>query len=443
MSLNRPFFLDDAAMTSSSKSVASNVSVAHADPAARVMAWADALAAHSDHPEHLTCTYLRSAHRAVAQQLGAWMIEVGFDEVRHDAVGNVIGRYRADREVQVPELVATGSHYDTVRNGGRFDGRLGILLPMAVVAALSARGQRLPYDLEVVGFAEEEGVRYGSTFLGSSAYAGRFDEKMLDSTDADGVPMREAMAKVGLDTERISEARADLARLSHYFEVHIEQGPVLLDRNLPVGVVTAIAGSVRKLVTLTGQAGHAGTTPMGLRRDAACAAAKVLLFVERRSARDAGLVGTVGQLEVPGGSVNVIPGTCRFSLDIRAADDVVRDGAVADIDEAIHEVCTRRNIEVNSKEVLRAAAAPCAPAQQDAWARAIAAQDIEVLSLPSGAGHDAMMMANVAPVSMLFVRCGNGGISHNPLEIVTEEDVGVAARVLEHFLTNGPAAPVR
>lgn len=436
MSLNRPFLIDDAAMTCRSTFTAEDGATTRVDPAARVMAWADALASHSEHPDHLTCTYLTPAHRATAQQLEAWMVAAGFDAVRHDAVGNVIGRYRADPAVPAPALVCTGSHYDTVCDAGRYDARLGILLPMAVVGSLSARGQRLPYDLEVVAFAAKEDVRFDSTFLGARAYAGRLDAQMLDSIDADGVPMRDAMAMVGLHADRIDEAGVDQARLAHYFEVHIEQGPVLRERNLPVGVVTAIMGCVRKIVTLTGQADRAGTTPMGMRRDAACAAAKALLFVERRSARDQGLVGTVGQLEVAGGAVDIVPGSCRYSLDIRAPDDVVRDAAVADIDEAIHEICSRRNIHVDSAEVLRSAAIRCDSTHQDIWAQAIAAQGLDVLAMPSGVDHNAVMMARVAPVSMLFVRSSNGGDSHSQLETVSAEDVGVAARVLEHFLTH-------
>ncbi|MFA4914044.1 MAG: hydantoinase/carbamoylase family amidase, partial [Burkholderiaceae bacterium] len=356
------------------------------DPAQQVMQWADALALHSDHPDHLTCTYMTAAHRAVALQLAAWMRACGFDDVHEDAVGNVVGRYRAASGVNQPALVATGSHYDTVRNSGRYDGRLGILLPMAVVAGMAARGERLPCDLEVVGFAEEQGVRYGSSFLGSSAYAGRFEDAMLSLRDAQGMPMRDALVQGGREVGAIAQARTDLDRLAQFFEVHIEQGPVLLEQNLPVGVVTAIAGIVRRKVVLTGLAGHAGTTPMTMRRDAAAAAAKIVLFVERRCAREPGLVGTVGQLEVPDGSVNVIPGMCRFSLDIRATDDVVRDAAVKDIEEAIHEICSRRNIDVQIEEILHAPAVPCAERHRAAWTQAIHASGHDALSLPSGAG---------------------------------------------------------
>ncbi len=401
---------------------------------ARILRWADALARHSDHPEHLTCAYMTPAHRAVAAMLETWMREAGFDEVHHDAVGNVIGRYRAVPGRQAARLVATGSHYDTVRNGGRYDGRLGILLPIAIVADLHAQGRRLDFDLEVVGFAEEEGLRFGGTFLGSSAYVGRFDTAVLDRVDADGIAMRDALRDAGFDPARVNADTTDLSRLSHYFEVHIEQGPVLLDRGLAVGVVSAIAGGVRRLLTLDGQAGHAGTTPMDLRHDAACAAAEIVLAVERRCKRGDGLVGTVGRLEVPDGSINVIPGRCRLSLDVRAADDAVRDAALADLDAEIAAICERRGVHHAMEEIMRAAATPCARAQRPLWSAAIAAHGVPVHEMPSGAGHDAMMVARAAPVSMLFVRCGNGGVSHNPLETVTGEDVQLAAQVTETFL---------
>lgn len=418
----------------------------------QVMAWADDLARHTDHPEHLSCTYLTPAHQAAAQTLMQWMREAGFDSVRQDAIGNLIARYRAADGVSVDDTntqhgaggttntgtdnpcVVVGSHYDTVHNGGRYDGRLGILLPLAIVKRLHARGERLQVDLELVAFSEEEGVRYGGTFLGSSAYAGIFDAAQLDRLDADGISMRAAIAAAGLQVEQIALAQADVARMQHYFEVHIEQGPVLLDRGLPVGVVSAIAGSIRRRITLTGRASHSGTTPMDMRLDAACAAAEIILLVERRCANIAGLVGTVGQLSVPNGSVNVIPGRCIFSLDVRADNDATRDAALADIDQGIAEILSRRGIVAEQEELMRVPAVPCSPEQRAMWLDAIAASGIPAIELPSGAGHDAMMMANVMPVSMLFVRCGNGGISHNPREIVDVADVTIAASVAMEFL---------
>lgn len=400
-----------------------------------VMSWADTLAAWSDQQGNLTCTYLTAAHRATARQIGQWMQEAGFDTVRHDAVGNVIGRYGADTSVTRPELVVTGSHYDTVRNGGRYDGRLGILLPMAIVAQLSRRGERLPYDLEVVAFAEEEGARYGTAFLASSAYIGRYDPAWLDLADAQGTTLRQAMAEAGLDPAAIGQAAVDTARIKHYFEVHIEQGPVLLDAGLALGVVTSIAGSMRRRLLIKGRAGHAGTTPMRMRRDAACAAAEIALYVEERCSQAETLVGTVGMLEVPAGSVNVIPGACRMSLDIRAADDATRDAAVVDVQRRIEEICARRHVSIeDAQEPWTVAAAPCSPEHRALWRSVLAELGQPEFELPSGAGHDAKILEEVAPVSMLFVRCGNGGISHNPLETISEQDAELAGRAVLAFL---------
>ncbi len=407
---------------------------------ARIMAWAEQLAVHTNQPGGLTCAYMTPAHRAVAALLDGWMRECGFDDVRHDAVGNVIGLYRADAAVDRPALVSTGSHYDTVRDGGRYDGRLGILLPMAIVADLHAAGQRLPYDFEVAAFAEEEGLRFGTSFLGSSAYIGRFDPRVLDKTDADGITLREALTAAGFDPARCGDCATDIGRLAHYFEVHIEQGPVLLDQGLPLGVVTAINGGVRRQQTFSGLASHAGTTPMDMRRDAVCAAAELILYIEQRCASEPGLVGTVGTLQVPNGSVNVVPGACRLSLDLRAPEDAMRDAALADIDARIAEICARRGVRCDIEEGMRKTASACAPRERDLWAKAVAAHGAPVYELPSGAGHDAMKVKEVAPVSMLFVRCGNGGISHNPLETITAEDAQLAAQVTETFLWELAAA---
>lgn len=395
-----------------------------------IMDWLDTLAAWSDDPAHLTCAYLTPAHLRTAQQLAAWMTQAGMD-THIDAVGNVVGRYAA-RDPGAQTLI-TGSHYDTVRDGGKYDGRLGIVLPIALVRYLHGRGERLPYHLEVVGFAEEEGVRFRSTFLGSNALAGRFDLAQLDQVDADGVTMRSALARAGHDVAAIPALARDPASLLGFVEVHIEQGPVLLERGLPLGVVTAIAGSSRFLVTLTGLASHAGTTPMSMRRDAAAAAAEIVLLVEARCSGRAALVGTVGQLQVPNGSVNVIPGACHLSLDIRAADDVVRLEAVADILAGIDTICARRQVEAALQKIVDAAAAPCAPRLMAQLGDAVEGVGLARYALLSGAGHDAMAMAAITDVAMLFVRCGNGGISHNRLETMTADDADVAAVVLLDF----------
>ena len=396
-----------------------------------IMRWSEELAAWSDETDGLTCAYMTPAHRQIAAQLLEWMRAAGMD-AHIDAVGNVVGVYRAD--APHAKTLMTGSHYDTVRNGGKYDGRLGILLPIALVRHLHQRGEKLPFHFEIVGFAEEEGVRFKSTFLGSTAVTGRFDLSLLDQTDADGVSMRDALLAAGHDVSRISAIARNPADLLGFVEVHIEQGPVLLERDLALGVVTAIAGSSRYLVDLTGLASHAGTTPMNMRKDAAAAAAEIVLLVEQRCAQAPSLVGTVGQLQVPGGSVNVIPGACRLSLDIRAADDTVRLTAVQDVLDGIAAICARRQVEYSVQKIVDASAAPCAPRLMQQFGDAIQRAGLPRFDLLSGAGHDAMAMSAITDVAMLFTRCGNGGISHNPLETMTADDADIAARVLLDFL---------
>lgn len=414
-----------------------------ADPALgnQVWDWAEALAVHSDpgyaEQGQLTVTYLTDAHLACARQLQSWMLECGFDEVRIDAVGNVVGVYHgADPSAR---RLLTGSHYDTVRNGGKYDGRLGILVPMACVRELHRAGRRLPYGFEVIGFAEEEGQRYKATFLGSGAVIGQFDHRWLDQADADGVTMREAMAQAGLDPANIPALQRDPARYLGFVEVHIEQGPVLNELGLPLGIVTSINGSVRYLCEITGMASHAGTTPMNRRRDAAAAAAEVILYLEKRAASGPDLVGTVGMLQVPAGSINVVPGRCQFSLDIRATTDEVRDECAADVLAEITAVCERRGVGFKAEETMRAAAAPSDPGWQQRWERAVESLALPIFRMPSGAGHDAMKLHEVMPQAMLFLRGLNAGISHNPLESITNDDTELCVqafqRLLDHLAT--------
>jgi N-carbamoyl-L-amino-acid hydrolase len=395
-----------------------------------IMQGCEQLAAWSDMEGGLTCSYMTPAHRRTAAQLLEWMVDAGM-QAHIDAVGNVVGRYLSD-QLDAKTLI-TGSHYDTVRDGGKYDGRLGILLPLAIVRHLHERGERLPFHLEVIGFAEEEGVRFKSTFLGSNAVTGQFDMGLLDQIDADGISMRSALAEAGHDINQIAALARNPFEVLGFVEVHIEQGPVLLEHGLALGVVTAIAGSSRYLVELLGLASHAGTTPMNMRRDAAAAAAEIVLMVEERCSEGASLVGTVGQLEVPNGSVNVIAGHCRLSLDIRAADDAVRLAAVADVLDAIAAICERRQVEASVRQVVSAAAAPCAPWLMDQLGAAVERAGLPRYDLASGAGHDAMAMAKMTGVAMLFTRCGNGGISHNRLETMTADDADIAARVLLDF----------
>ncbi|MFJ3055553.1 allantoate amidohydrolase [Herbaspirillum sp. NPDC087042] len=400
---------------------------------ATVMQWAEEIGALSEDEGALTCTYLTETHRRTADQIAHWMREAGM-HVHIDAVGNVVGRYLST-DPQARTLL-TGSHYDTVRNGGKYDGREGILLPIAVVKHLNERGETLPFHFEVIGFSEEEGVRFKSTFLGSNAVTGHFDPKLLDLQDRDGISMRDVITQAGHDVAAIPQIARDPADILGYVEVHIEQGPVLLNRDLPVGIVTSIAGSSRYLVELKGVASHAGTTPMDMRRDAAAAAAEIILYVEQRCAQDqhAALVGTVGQLQVPRGSTNVIPGACQLSLDIRAARDDIREAAVKDILGKIEEICARRSIDAKLEETLSAPAAPCAPWLMQQLSAATERAGVKPFELASGAGHDAMAITRMTDVCMLFTRCGNGGISHNPLETMTADDAEVSGQILLDFL---------
>jgi N-carbamoyl-L-amino-acid hydrolase len=422
----------------------------------QVWDWQEELSQHSDpgyaDKGQLTVTYLTDAHRACAQRIGQWMRECGFDEVYTDAVGNVVGRYHP--ATGRPELASapsggsethaagsvgarylmTGSHYDTVRNGGKYDGRLGIFVPMASVAALHRQGQRLPVGIEVVAFSEEEGQRYRATFLGSGALIGDFKPQWLEQKDADGITMQQAMAHAGLRVDDIAKIQRDPAHYLGFVEVHIEQGPVLNEVNIPLGVVTSINGSVRYLCEVIGTASHAGTTPMDRRRDAACAVAELALYMEQRAAQDGDSVATIGQLQVPNGSINVVPGRCQFSLDLRAPTDAQRDALVRDVLEHLGAICERRGVRHSTELTMSVAAAPSAPAWQARWESAVTDLGVPLFKLPSGAGHDAMKLHEIMPQAMLFVRGENGGISHNPLESTTCDDMQLAVDAFSHLL---------
>ncbi|WP_180128170.1 2-oxo-4-hydroxy-4-carboxy-5-ureidoimidazoline decarboxylase [Rhodoferax sp. BLA1] len=417
--------------------------------------WQEQLAEFSEpgykEQNQLTVTYLTDAHRACAERIRGWMLESGFDAVSIDAVGNVVGRYEAidknssssplPNKGQSPKTLLTGSHYDTVRNGGKYDGRLGIVVPMACVRELHRAGRRLPFAIELVAFAEEEGQRFKATFLGSSALTGSFDASWLDQLDADGVSMLAVMQQAGLGgadktaaLQAISALKRDPAQYLGFVEVHIEQGPVLNTLNLPLGIVTAINASVRYLGEVTGVASHAGTTPMAQRFDAACAVAELALYLEQRAAQDGDSVATMGQLNVPNGSINVVPGRCCFSLDLRAPSDRQRDALDADVRATLAQICQRRGLQFTLQETMRASAAPSDALWQQRWETAVAALGLPVYHLPSGAGHDAMKLHELMPQAMLFVRGQNAGISHNPLESTTSDDMQLAVEAFMQLL---------
>ncbi len=380
----------------------------------------------------LSVSYLTAAHQACAQTLRLGMQACGFDEVFIDAVGNVVGRYHP--RLPGAKYLLTGSHYDTVRNGGKYDGRLGIFAPMACVRELARSGQRLDIGIEVVAFAEEEGQRYKATFLASSALTGEFQTDWLAQQDANGVTMKTAMQQAGYRVADIASIRRDPSQYLGFVEVHIEQGPVLHGLNMPLGVVTSINGSVRYLIEISGTASHAGTSPMHQRHDAVAGFAAFAVFVEERARRDGDSVATIGMLHVPQGSINVVPGSCHFSLDMRAPTDAQRDALASDILQRLRDVCQERALQLKIEETVRASAAPSDPGLQQRWEQAVSSLGLPVYHLPSGAGHDAMKIHNLLPQAMLFVRGENQGISHNPLECTTADDMQLAIHAFSVFI---------
>ena len=328
----------------------------------------------------------------------------------------------------------TGSHYDTVRNGGKYDGRLGIFVPMACVRELARQGKRLRMGLEVVAFAEEEGQRYKATFLASSALTGEFDPQWLTQEDANGVRMKDAMKQAGYRVADIDRIRRDPSQYLGFVEIHVEQGPVLHHMHLPLGIVTSINGSVRYLVKITGTASHAGTSPMNQRQDAVAAFAQWAVYVEQRARQDGDSVATVGMLNVPQGSINVVPGACHFSLDMRAPNDDQRDALAHDILQRLRDICTERGLLYQLEETVRASAAPSDASLQRRWEQAVDELGLPIHRMPSGAGHDAMKMHHVMPQAMLFVRGENQGISHNPLECTTADDIQLAIDAFSLFV---------
>jgi allantoate deiminase len=398
-----------------------------AGAARRMMARLDEFAAFTDEPGQLSRLYLSPSYRAACEQFAAWAEAAGMS-ARIDAVGNVRARYKGKTKY-APALMI-GSHIDTVRDAGRFDGNLGALAALAVVEQLHAGGIRLDHAIEVVAFGDEEGVRFSSAMTGSRALAGVLSASAMQSRDRDGITLGEALTAFGGDVERAYTAKArDVAA---FVELHIEQGPVLEAKGLALGVVGAINGASRMLVTVTGLAGHAGCVPMDLRRDAVAAAAEMILAVEARAQKEPDLVATVGRLEVEPGAVNVIPGLARFSLDVRAPRDEWRRRAVSDIHAAATAVAGRRNVDSVFLPVHEAPAYVCDAGVVAGFDRALESLGLPVFHLPSGAGHDTMVMGGLVPSGMLFVRC-KGGVSHNPAESITRQDAEIALRALTRF----------
>ncbi len=394
--------------------------------AERILARCKILAGISSMPGAICRTYLTPEHSRANEQVHKWMSMAGMT-TWEDAVGNCWGRYRAEED-DAPTLIL-GSHLDTVPNAGAYDGILGVLTAIELVDALFQASERLPFHIDIVGFGDEEGVRYGATLLGSCAVAGRWKEEWMTLVDQSGISLRDALHQFhGHELDPHSASRQGESFLG-YLELHIEQGPVLEEAKLPVGVVTAIAGARRFEIELKGMAGHAGTVPMAMRRDALCAASEMILSVEQIAQRYS-VVATVGKVQAAPGSVNVIPGHCSFTVDIRSGQDSTRDHAWKEIEQQCRAIAKKRDIAITLHEFHNAPAVQCASEFQRRLETAISGQGIAPLSLLSGAGHDAMAMAALTEVGMLFVRCEKG-ISHHPAEAVTEADVAAGLAVFE------------
>lgn len=388
------------------------------------------LAKLTDEDGALTRLYLSPAHRSAANVVMRWMRAAGMS-ARIDAVGDVVGRYEADRAGAKTLLL--GSHIDTVRDAGKYDGNLGVVAAIEIVATLHRTGRRAPFAIEVVAFGDEEGVRFPSALGGARALAGLFDPATLDERDALGVSRREALEAFGCDAANIRAETRTLDDLLGYIELHIEQGPVLEVEQLPLGIVSAINGASRGRITVIGESAHAGAVPMKLRHDALTAAAEMELAVERRALAETDLVATIGQLEISHPATNTIPGAVAFTLDVRAPEDATRKSAVADIVREIEAIARRRGLTARAEIGYEAPAAPCDAMLSTRLAGALCRLGLPVRRMPSGAGHDPMGFGGRIPFAMLFVRC-RGGVSHNPAEYASPEDIDIGARTLLEFV---------
>ncbi|KFG67808.1 allantoate amidohydrolase [Microvirga sp. BSC39] len=392
----------------------------------RVMAMIEDLAQHTDEPGRITRLYLSTAHRKAAEATLSMMQSAGLD-AHIDALGSVIGRMEG-ADPDAPALII-GSHIDSVVDAGRYDGNLGVVLGIAVVEALRHQGITSSCPIEIVAFGDEENVRFPTNLSTSSALAGRFNPAWLDGRDQDGIALRDALVAFGGDPAGVAALARDPARTLGYLEVHIEQGPQLEAKDLPVGIVSAINGITRARAHVIGEAGHAGTVPMNMRRDALAAVAEMIGIVERAGSTRTDTVATVGVAQVQPGAINVIPARVDFTLDARAPDDAVREAMVQDILSECQAAAQRRGVELVIEPFMDSPATPMDKGLIERLEAAVRDLGIEPLHLASGAGHDAVAMANLCPSAMLFVRC-KGGISHNPAESITVEDADVAARVL-------------
>ena len=403
------------------------------DYSRQIMERSDILATHSTDAGRITRPYATPALVSARSQLEQWMTEAGMT-IRADNIGNLVGRFDAAPNAVGAKTFLIGGHFDSVVDAGRYDGALGVLSGIAAVQQLHDTGARLPFAIEVVAFADEEGNRFHTSFLGSSPVAGLWDPAWLTLEDDDGVTLEQAIREFGGDPHAIAQDAFDPDSLLGFIEVHIEQGPVLQDRGLPVAAVSSITGSDRATIVLHGMAGHAGTVPMTLRRDALAGAADLVLAIEQIGNATPDLVATVGKLDLAPGASNVIPGRVELTLDLRHPDPEMRSTAIGSVRERLQQIVERRELVPEWVDSPSFSETTCDSGLTDLLRAAIAAEGVEPLSLFSGAGHDAITLANITPVTMMFVRCKDG-ISHNPAESIMEDDVEVALHVLNRFLS--------
>ncbi|WP_244616629.1 allantoate amidohydrolase [Starkeya nomas] len=398
---------------------------------ARAAAMIDELGAISASPDHLTRLFLTPEHRRAADIVARWMAEAGL-AVSEDAMGTVRGHWHpAGRDA--PRLLI-GSHIDTVVNAGKYDGPMGVILGILAVQEMVRAGFRPPYGIDVLAFGDEEGTRFPTTLSASSAVAGVFPPASLAAVDAEGISLRDALVAYGKNPDEIPAAAYDPGKVIAYVEAHIEQGPVLEAEGEPLGVVTAIAGASRLSVTVTGEAGHAGTVPMRMRRDALLGASEMALAVERIAKADPhGMVATVGRMHVEPGSINVIPSRVVFTIDLRSSSDMSRREALTRFEREAHRIADQRHLGVVISAFHEVATVPCYRDLQLRLRNAVADLGHRAPSLPSGAGHDGQAMSKLCPIGMLFVRCRNG-VSHNPAEYTSPDDMGLAAAALIRFI---------
>ena len=398
--------------------------------AEKIISRIDALAALSDQPGMISRVFGTPAFVSASNMFVQWFTEAGLS-TRIDNIGNVRGRLTCSTANSKTFVIA--SHFDTVINAGKFDGPLGIVMGLDIIEQLIAEKIELPFNIELIAFSDEEGVRYHSTFLGSKVVTGTFDETLLNKKDNREIPLSQAITEIGGDVAKLKRDKIPTGEWLGYFEIHIEQGPILFEAGIPVAGVSAIAGQKRATITCVGEAGHAGTVPTNMRRDALCCAADCILQLEYFAKTHVNIVATVGTLHISNAASNVIPGNVEFTLDVRSDDEDALDTAWHDIRSLVTSIGHKRNIDTQLDLVQSSLPVKCDYTLNFLLKRAIAELGYEVKELVSGAGHDAVPISAVSPVSMMFVRCYKG-ISHNPAENVEIKDIEAAITVADHFI---------